>query len=344
MTAFESGRPLRGTRRAALTILSVALPLFPCPIGAQTGIEATSPAPGVVVATDTVWRANATAFATPAGVVVVDNFMLRTFTRTFRRIAEETLGDSVVLVVNTHGHDDHTWGSQVFPAVTIVAHDATSRYMRERIPQMAGFLSRAPGVLQRLEDSLSSPGLPAERRLELERRRALVATNLERHGDIRITPPNRSITRDTTLNVGGVAVRILAIGRAHSAGDVAVLVPARRTLVVGDLARARGLTGLDAATGSLAGWIDGLERLVAIAKSEGVAHVVPGHGQAGGPEILSEALEYWSTLATGVARARARGLTLEDTVRLVTMSRYAGWIDYPQLHRQNVEAAWNEAK
>ncbi|MEZ4416341.1 MAG: MBL fold metallo-hydrolase [Gemmatimonadota bacterium] len=338
--AAPGGGPERQRALFGAAFLVMALSRV-SPGTAQVGVQVQPLGPDIRVGTDSIWEANSTALATSAGVVLIDDFMLRTFTRAFRERAERDLGRPVVLVINTHAHDDHTWGNQVFDGVPILAHEATLREMEARIPQMASFLARAPGVLTHLADSLKRAELDASARSALEQRRQAIATNLERHADVRITPPNQVLSADATRTIGDTELRMLALGPAHSPGDLAVFVPSLHLLVVGDLAQARGLSGLDPQSGSLGGWILALRRLVALAEREEVEHVVPGHGPTGGPEILREALAYWSALQREVTEARTAGPTREQALERVAMTEYADWTNYGLLHRSNVAAVWD---
>ncbi len=95
---------------------------------------------------------------------------------------------------------------------------------------------------------------------------------------------------------------VLDLGRAVTADDVAVWLPAQRVLTVGDLAGPAPALGADTDTGR---WIAVLERLERLDP----AVVVPGRGPAGGPELLSDrrhnlaALRdaVWDDLTTGRA-------------------------------------------
>lgn len=328
--------------RAAFAALAgcVLIPQ-PAPLGAQEGVRVASVAPRVLVGTDTIWDANSTALRLGGEMMLVDNFMLRSFTRSFVEEARGLLGvPGPAVVVNTHGHDDHTWGNQLFPGTPILGHAETARYMGERVGQMARFLRLGPRVLTALDDSLSAADLDSGRRTRLEMRRDGIATNLERHRDVRVTPPGVSFVGDTTIVVGGTEVVLLDVSPAHSYGDVAVLAPSLHVLLVGDLARSRGLTGLDADSGNLAGWVASLRRLLRVGRSREALHVIPGHGPVGGLEILEEALSYWSAIQEGVAAARERGLGLEEAKELLELPGYRSWTHYELLHEANVEAAW----
>jgi cyclase len=90
-----------------------------------------------------------------------------------------------------------------------------------------------------------------------------------------ITPPTISdtVTEPVELDLGGVVAQVLPVaGRAHTDGDLVVVVPRDGIVFSGDLVFA-GVTPL-ALSGSVIGWLAALDWLAGIDH----AHLVPGHG------------------------------------------------------------------
>ena len=123
--------------------------------------------------------------------------------------------------------------------------------------------------------------LPDTIRNRIRNRAALIRANLERHADVRVTPPRLGISADTTLRLGATEVRLLAFGPAHTDGDIAVLVPAERLLVTGDLAQPMTVLGLDPEVGDVQVWIAALDRLTDLAAAHRVRFVVGGNRSVG---------------------------------------------------------------
>ncbi|MBI2932514.1 MAG: MBL fold metallo-hydrolase [Planctomycetes bacterium] len=98
--------------------------------------------------------------------------------------------------------------------------------------------------------------------------------------------PDVPVTEDTSLFDGEDRVDILAIGRAHSVGDVAVYDPVDRVMFFGD-AYVRGYVGY-LGEAFLREWIAGLDR----ALRYDIRVAVPGHGRLGGVEFAREYREY----------------------------------------------------
>lgn len=296
----------------------------------------------VLVIQDTLSTSNLTAVKLGGQLLVVDNFLHRTSMSSALRVLESSFpGVPITHAISSHGHDDQTWGNELLPGgVVSIGHANTVRYMRERIAQMETFVRRAPLIAAALEDS-ARLSLPDSTRGRLRTRAATIRRNLSLHGDVRITPPAVAISQDTVISIGGADVVILTFGPAHTDGDVAVLVPSRRLLVVGDLAQPQTVLGIDPVVGSARAWIAALDRLIALAEQHGVEHVVGGNREAGSRATLVEARTYFTDLVTAVAEARALGLGLDEGIARIRLGRYSGWNNYAEVHDANVRAAWN---
>jgi cyclase len=276
-----------------------------------TGQRGTAPARHVVLQ-DSVYLANMVVAQTHDGAVVIDNTMFRDVTTAFLDSATRTLRDTrVALLINSHGHDDHTWGNQVFAdrGVPIAAHPATIVYMTGRIDEMRVFRERGPVVVDASRDSLASADSTTAARLRARIDR--VTTNLDRHRDLRVTVPTIAIGRDSSWRIGGARVHVLVLGVAHSTGDLAVLLPDHGIAVVGDLIGSDELPGLNR-DGDLAGWVAALERINIAARDLRITRVIPGRGPVTAVAALAcnraylEALRQWAQSAEPTTLAPAR--------------------------------------
>jgi len=302
--------------------------------------------PEAAVLQDSAYGSNMTVVRTTAGLVVVDNFMHRSSTR----LALSTAADSfrerrIALAINTHGHDDHTWGNQLLGAGTdpppILGHAATIAYMQRRVAQMRDFFARGPAIAKAAEDTLAfAVGLPDSVRGRLQARAARIRHNLGAHSDLVVTAPTVPLMADTVVAVGRTRVVLRSIGAAHSAGDVAVVFPDVGVMAVGDIALTDDLPGLDAADGDLNGWVDALEALEGEAPGSSIRWVVPGHGPVGDLATLRATANYLRGLRDSVSAALADGLELEGTqARVGPQALWTRGADRER-HLRNVEAAW----
>jgi cyclase len=156
-------------------------------------------------------------------------------------------------VFDTHAHGDHSYGNSVWTAA-----GATTVAFRGVVNEM-----------NRWE--------PTRWQVAITKRDDVRAT-----GESDVQRPQKIIDGDSfVLKDKTREVRLLFLGWGHTPGDGYVWLPKERVLCTGDAA-VNGPRNklLDA---NIANWPDVLDKALALKP----LHVLPGHGDAGGPEILS---------------------------------------------------------
>ncbi|MFF3018762.1 MBL fold metallo-hydrolase [Streptomyces sp. NPDC057939] len=263
------------------------------------------PAPGVYayVQPDGGWCLNNAGFVSDGGrTLLVDTAATE---RRALALRGAVLAAGVPLprtVVNTHHHGDHTYGNGVFaPGAVILGHEAA------RAEQLA-----------------------AGHQLEM----IWPATDF---GKVEITPPDLTYADRLTLHVGGIEVRVLHPGVAHTTGDSVVWLPRQKVVFTGDLVFAGGTPFL--AMGSLSGSLRALERL----RELGARTVVPGHGPLTDPSAYDSTERYLRHVGELAREGRSRGLTPLETARRADLGEFASWRESERLvanvHRAYAELA-----
>jgi cyclase len=156
-------------------------------------------------------------------------------------------------VFDTHAHGDHSYGNSVWTAA-----GATTMAFRGVVTEM-----------DRWE--------PARWQTAMTKR-----DDVRETGEADVQRPRKVIDGDSfVLKDKGREVRFLFLGWGHTPGDGYVWLPKERVLCTGDAA-VNGPRNklLDA---NIANWPDVLDKALAL----GPLHVLPGHGEAGGEEILT---------------------------------------------------------
>jgi glyoxylase-like metal-dependent hydrolase (beta-lactamase superfamily II) len=153
-------------------------------------------------------------------------------------------------VVNTHHHFDHSFGNAVVcgPDSAVWAHEEAARRLREDAARLqrhwyADWVDVEPEL---------AAGLAA----------------------VTVRPPDRTVHREATLDVGGRTVELRHLGRGHTDGDLVVRITDADLLVAGDLVEESGPPSFDDAYPLE--WPETLVGLLALAGPHTV--VVPGHG------------------------------------------------------------------
>ena len=258
------------------------------------------------------------------GGVVVDTFWdLPRTQHAMDLYAERLSGAAARRVINTHHNGDHCWGNKLYV-------DAGSEILGHR--RCAEFMAREdPALLHSL--SVADPAsLPAHLR------RFAVALSAFDFTGVEICPPTTLIDDDgATLDVGGHEVRLLSLGPAHTAGDVAVHLPGSGVVFTGDLLFNQCTPiGWE---GTAAQWMAALDVLAGL----GCEIVVPGHGPLATNDDLLAMRDYLGYVFEEARMHYEAGRTPLETAKLIELGPYAGWNE-PERLAFNVHRAFRELR
>ena len=220
---------------------------------------------------------NAAVIEGDTDVLVVDSHVSPGGAWALREELKAITAKPIRFVVNSHYHFDHSHGNQIYgPEVQIIGHE----FAREQIlagksqdsPAREFFVGAVPNTIKALEGRLAAAKDDKER-ASLESQLDIERNHLEGTNAVKPTPPNVTLTQTMTLFRGSREIRIMHLGRAHTAGDVVVYLPKERVIATGDLlVEATSYMG-DA---FFTEWVDTIETL----KKLDFETVLPGHGQA----------------------------------------------------------------
>jgi glyoxylase-like metal-dependent hydrolase (beta-lactamase superfamily II) len=214
--------------------------------------------------------------------VVVDAQFTRAATLEVLAALRRITPKPVRYVVNTHWHDDHVFGNQVyrdsFPDVQFIAQDNT----REDLATLGrtnrqGQVSGGPGALSAFQSLLdhglaldSSRASPSDSAAMLSTI-SIARQYLAEMAEFRETLPTLTFSERLTLYAGSRRIELLWFGNGNTRGDAVVWLPAERIVATGDLLTAP----LPFAFGShITAWQHALAELHALRP----VALVPGHG------------------------------------------------------------------
>ncbi|MFD7247964.1 MBL fold metallo-hydrolase [Streptomyces massasporeus] len=144
-------------------------------------------------------------------------------------------------------------------------------------------------------------------------------------GEPELTLPDTTFTDRLTLRLGELTVELSRVGPAHTASDVVAWVPRRGVLFTGDVAWS-GVTPY-----VLMGSVEGSLRALAELRGLGPEIVVPGHGPAGGPEVLDATEAYLRWLRRLAEDGRREGRTVLETAKHADLGPFAALVDAERL-------------
>jgi glyoxylase-like metal-dependent hydrolase (beta-lactamase superfamily II) len=259
-----------------------------------------------------------------SGVVVGDDAVLVIDAQPTPAMAEDLIArvakitdKPIKCVLLTHHHAARTLGASAFKGAEIIASDVTRGLIGERGQQdMESEIGRMPRLFRAAE---TIPGL---------------------------TWPAVTFPDQISIWLGRREVRIMHIGRGHTAGDAIAVVPDAGAVFAGDLVAYKSACYCgDAHIGD---WLEVLDRLAEMQP----AALVPGRGAAlTMPEQVAEGLalttDFLSTLDGSVRESVAKGRSLKDSfdfVRLAMDPTFKSFALYEHCLPFNVVRAYDEAR
>jgi len=260
---------------------------------------------GTGVATDNFgFISNAAFVVTADGVIVFDT--LGTPALGVKLLAAiRTVSDAPIKrIYISHYHADHMYGNQAFAGTgaEIVTSDGAKRYLEGEVAQ------------QRL----------SERRLSLS---PWVDENT------RVVPPDRYLQAEERFMLGGVSIRVVDVGSAHSEGDLVLFVESDGVLFSGDIIFQDRIPFLG--TSNSAEWLGLLNEM----EQSDAAVIVPGHGKAAeNPrKIISLTKNYLSYVRQSMRQAVAEWIPFDEAYEATD---WGDFIEYPAFAEANRRNAY----
>jgi cyclase len=259
------------------------------------------------------------------GVVVVDTNFGATSTREVAAALRKVTDKPVTSVINTHPHDDHVLGNQVyrelFPRAEFIAHAFTRDYLpgkglvarRRQVAALPEFRSGLERLLK--NGTVSGRALTDEERAGYSSDVRLISRYLDDAPSFQVVPPTIAVTDRLTLHHGAHDIEIRFLGGGHTAGDLIVFLPKERIVATGDLVVAPvPLVGSDQS--HIGPWIASLDRIIALQP----AVIVPGHGPVmRDVTYVKQMARLFRAIHDMTAAAIARGETLDQARRSINL-------------------------
>jgi cyclase len=132
-------------------------------------------------------------------------------------------------------------------------------------------------------------------------------------------------------------VELVYMGPAHTTNDIVAWVPDRKVLFAGDLIFNGGTPF--AMMGSVAGWLEALERI----RGLGAETIVPGHGTVCGPQAIEENAAYLAWLQKLAAQGFEAGAEPLAVARDTDLGQFAELLD-PERLVGNLHRAYSELR
>lgn len=208
--------------------------------------------------------------------------------------AKKVSTNQELYLVSTHYHSEHDLGLGAFPAsaTMIRSRDQQQDLDEFRLSHAERFSSMSPTMAGLLDGATFRPA------------------------DVHFDDEYR-------VDLGGVTVRMYAVGPAHTRGDTAFFVEGDGVLFSGDVAMRR-YPRFASPTSGVGVWLEAL----AVLEGLDTTVVVPSHGPMGDASVVDGYNAFFTTLQSRVGELKGQGRSADEIAELVTRElapEYTEW-------------------
>ena len=269
--------------------------------------------------------------------LVFDPFMTPQAAKELRTVAEDLTNKPVTIVVNSHFHNDHIRGNQVFvPVASIIS----STYTREQIAKMEPEQQEwekhhAPALLKATKKIYNSAsGMDRE---ELSLWIGYYEGMMESVDILKTTLPDIVFNDSLWIYGSERNVKLVEFKNCHTASDVAVLLPAEKIAFLGDLLVVQRHPWM--ADGEPASWQRNLTNLY---NDQTINTYVPGHGAVCNKEGLKNLQDYFTNIQL-LASSAVADSTQSQLLTQPIPKQYQNWF-FSRFYQSNVKFLMNGTK
>jgi len=229
--------------------------------------------------------------------LVVDTGMGPKNGATIARVAAKVgPGNTKLFLTTTHFHPEHAAGEPGFPAGTILIRNTVQQQEMEKHGQ-------------EMIDMFSGRS----------------AQNKELLAGVVLRPPDVTFDQEAKVDLGGVTVRLLWFGGAHTKGDELTFVEPDRTLISGDVVQNKTLPNIYGDGGTPASWLAVLDKIAAL----NAAHVLPDHSAPGDGSLVAAEHDLISEIRTQALALKGQGVAAADAGKQVSADLKTKHPDWP---------------
>lgn len=270
-------------------------------------------------------------------VLVFDSFLSVAAARDLQKAIGDMTGKTARWLVNSHSHNDHIRGNQVFvPGASIVSSPAIRDYLAKHGKEEAeAEQSYAPGRMAFFQTSLQEADTEAEKayaEMWLGYFEALV----ESYPDLVITLPD--VVFNDSINFYGSkrSVTLIEYEHGHTDSDIILYLPGEKILFSGDLVFIGSHPYL--ADGDPAG----LRKILAGLTEWPIDIVVPGHGAVGNKKDIQAMINYIDMVASMAEELKRLGKSPDDGNIDDIPEPYRAW-QFPTFFQSNLKLMYDLA-
>jgi len=305
-----------------LLVLAIAL-LSPQNAPVSKHFRLTKMAPGIWAAihNDDYGRAICNAGIIDLGdkTIIFDPFMTPEAAKDLKKLAKQLTGDDRLLVVNSHFHNDHIRGNQVFAAeASIISTQWTRNKMVFSEPDEQQWEKENAGQLAAAERKKLKTVTGREKE-ETILWLAYYEGILKSLPELKLTLPDITFSDSLWIHGKDRSIRLIEFKNGHTPSDIGLFIPQDRIAFMGDLFFVQRHPWLG--DGDPEEWKKILDYLL----TTPIDTFVPGHGPIGGKKELQPLRDYISDVQTVVNEGFKTGLPDSVILKAHVPEKYSEW-------------------
>ncbi len=270
--------------------------------------------------------------------IIFDTFLTPEAARDLLKIAERVTSSRITHVINSHEHNDHIRGNQVFGSdVDILSTAVTREAIARNEPQNIKTERRT------IPEEIINMQAILDVEKDLKRRRALAFSICVMQGarksysELKTRLPNITFEHKLTIHGTKRTVELLPLA-GHTASDVILYLPEEKIVFMSDLLFVDIHPYL--ASGSPEQWKNSL----ATVKALGVKIAIPGHGSVGKSEDLSAMLKYIQSLENMAENMLTSGKSSEQVSSAPIPAPFDTWLCFEDFFTTNLKFLYKLAQ
>jgi glyoxylase-like metal-dependent hydrolase (beta-lactamase superfamily II) len=233
-------------------------------------------------------------------VLVVDTGLgVRNGATIARVVAKLAPGDKKLFLTTTHFHPEHAGGEGGFPTSTILIRNN----VQQREVETSGkevvdmFSGRSPQFKELLANTtFRTPDIPFD--------------------------------NEAKVDLGGVTVRLLWYGGAHTMGDQLMFVEPDRTLISGDVVQNKVVPNIFRDSVKPSSWLAVLDKIATL----NALHVLPTHSAPGDGSLVRLQKSFMTDLRTSALELKRKGVSPEDAAKDLNVAFQKKYPDWPTMN------------
>lgn len=266
--------------------------------------------------------------------VIFDPFMTPEAAEDLKKAALLLTGSPVKYVVNSHFHNDHIGGNQVFDKASVVSTERTRDLIAKFQPEeIAVDKASAPIRLQKIKEkntSTMSAHELDENVMWMGYYEALVTSN----DSLRAIVPDVTFVNELILHGSKRTVKLLSQGEGHSESDLFLYLPVEQIAFLGDLLFIENQPWLG--DGDPIKWRNYLDTIVGL----GVKTFVPGHGPVGGVSSIDTMKLYFDHVNNTATNYFKKGELPQKDLTIKTPPPFQNWF-LSSFYKPNIISEYN---